>query len=179
MGGAAGLLAVGLASASHLLSPPSTLSLVLPANVQAAGTRRLAASASKGPVGRHGSAVAGQSTMKRRQEMLRGINTGDAVLLLGGDLNVTVVQAQGLAGSAKSTHPFARVHVVEPFPVSDGESWRGGGSSGPACGCACIHAARLPPSNHPPFEPPSARCRRGGARQADERRLAERRPRVG
>jgi preprotein translocase subunit YajC len=32
--------------------------------------------------------------MKRRQEMLRGINTGDAVLLLGGDLNVTVVQAQ-------------------------------------------------------------------------------------
>jgi preprotein translocase subunit YajC len=32
--------------------------------------------------------------MQRRQEMLRGINTGDAVLLLGGDLNVTVVQAQ-------------------------------------------------------------------------------------
>lgn len=52
--------------------------------------------------------------------MLRGINTGDAVLLLGGDLSVTVVQAQGLAGQPKSTHPFARVRIVEPFPTSGG-----------------------------------------------------------
>jgi hypothetical protein len=62
---------------------------------QAAGTRRLAASASKGAqLGGRLAGSSGSNTMKRRQEMLRGINTGDAVLLLGGDLNVTVVQAQ-------------------------------------------------------------------------------------
>lgn len=58
--------------------------------------------------------------LQRRQELLRGMTDGDAVLLIGGDLTVTVEQAQGLWGSAKSTHPFARVSVLEPFPTDDG-----------------------------------------------------------
>lgn len=81
--------------------------------------------------------------MKRRQEMLRGINTGDAVLLLGGDLNVTVVQAQGLAGSSKSTHPFARVHVNEPFPTNAG-MWVGRMGLAEVCRVKGMEAAPAP-----------------------------------
>lgn len=132
------------------------------------GSRRLAASASKGPSARLGS-VAGGSTMKRRQEMLRGINTGDAVLLLGGDLSVTVVQAQGLAGPSKSTHPFARVHINEPFPTSAGALVRqnGAGSwAGGRAALACRRAWALPalPAAHPPPPPYLAAPRADEAR---------------
>ena len=83
--------------ASFGLAPtPSAMLCTCAADNQVAGTRRLAASQSKsqhgGQAGRTTSMTS--ATMQRRQEMLRGINTGDAVLLLGGDLSVTVVQAQ-------------------------------------------------------------------------------------
>ena len=86
-------------AASPLTTRPATCTPALPAANQAAGTRRLAASTSKGPREGRGSLGGGggsstAATMQRRQEMLRGINSGDAVLLLGGDLNVTVVSAQ-------------------------------------------------------------------------------------
>ena len=55
------------------------------------------------------------SLVQRRQELLRGMTDGDAVLLIGGALTVTVEQAQGLYGSSKYTHPFARITVMEPF----------------------------------------------------------------
>jgi hypothetical protein len=68
------------------------------------------------------------SLLQRRQELLRGMTDGDAVLLIGGDLTVTVEQAQGLSGSSKSTHPFARVTVMEPFKGGAGrEIGEGGG----------------------------------------------------
>jgi hypothetical protein len=62
----------------------------------------------------------GSGTLQRRQDILRGISAGDAVLLLGGDLSVTVVQAQGLSGNPRFTHPFARIYCCEPFPTSSG-----------------------------------------------------------
>jgi hypothetical protein len=37
--------------------------------------------------------------------------TGDSALLLGGELSVTVHQAEELLGSERTTHPFARVRV--------------------------------------------------------------------
>ncbi len=58
--------------------------------------------------------------LQRRQELLRGMADGDAVLLIGGDLTITVEQAQGLSGSAKNTHPFARVSVREPYASDAG-----------------------------------------------------------
>ena len=65
-------------------------------------------------------APAALAALQRRQELLRGMTDGDAVLLIGGDLSVTVEQAQGLWGGAKNTHPFARVSILEPFPTADG-----------------------------------------------------------
>lgn len=92
---------LGVRFAVSLGAPTRTWTLCscpfLPAANQAAGTRTLAASASKLARDRGGTgppAAAGVSGWKRRQDLLRGINSGDAVLLLGGDLNVTVVQAQ-------------------------------------------------------------------------------------
>lgn len=70
-----------------------------------------------GPSGSGTAEAAPPFEEKRRQEMLRGMAEGDAVLLIGGDLNVTVVQAQGLAGG-KTINCFARVHVREPFPTA-------------------------------------------------------------
>lgn len=65
--------------------------------------------------------------LQGRQELLRGMTDGDAVLLIGGDLTVTVEQAQGLWGVSKDTHPFARVTVLEPFPTDTGVvGWVGG-----------------------------------------------------
>ena len=58
------------------------------------------------------------ATLARRQELLRLMSDGDAVLLVGGDLTVTVVQAKHLSGFPHSTHPFARVRVQDPVPPS-------------------------------------------------------------
>lgn len=54
--------------------------------------------------------------LRRRQELLRGVADSDAVLLIGGDLNVTVVQANNVSGSGRNTHPFARVRIKDPVP---------------------------------------------------------------
>eukprot|EP00887_Chlorella_sp_A99_P007742 scaffold20.g7742.t1 len=62
------------------------------------------------------------ASVQRRQARLRALADDDAVLLIGGDLSVTVVQAQGLAGSSKFTHAFARVHITEPFPTNAEET---------------------------------------------------------
>ncbi len=61
------------------------------------------------------------ATLARRQELLRLMVDGDAVLLVGGDLTVTVVQAKDLAGIPRSTHPFARIRVQDPVPPPDAD----------------------------------------------------------
>ena len=60
-------------------------------------------------------------TINKRQELLKGIIVGDANLLVGGDLNITVVQAQDLYGSQRSTHAFARVRVRDAVPPPEGD----------------------------------------------------------
>ena len=62
-----------------------------------------------------------QSTMNinKRQELLKGLIVGDANLLVGGDLNITVVQAQNLSGTQRSTHSFARVRVRDAIPPAE------------------------------------------------------------
>lgn len=61
------------------------------------------------------------ATLARRQELLRLMVDGDAVLLVGGDLTVTVVQAKDLPGISRSTHPFARIRVQDPVPPPDAD----------------------------------------------------------
>jgi len=84
-----------------------------------AGSRVMAGNKS-GPVGSSWPTDTGvaprPSAVARRQELLKLMSDGDAVLLIGGDLNVTVVQARDLAGASRSTHPFARVHIRDPVP---------------------------------------------------------------
>lgn len=46
------------------------------------------------------------------------------MLLIGGDLTVTVEHAKGLSGMPNKTHPFARVTVLEPFTAAMGR-WSG------------------------------------------------------
>ncbi|KAL6785838.1 hypothetical protein ACKKBG_A00370 [Auxenochlorella protothecoides x Auxenochlorella symbiontica] len=69
-------------------------------------------------------AARGAASSARRQDLLRGLGGGDAKLLIGGDLTVTVVSADGLHGSPRSTHAFARVRVRQPL----GHSPAGGGA---------------------------------------------------
>lgn len=64
---------------------------------------------------------AGNLTITRRQELLKNLVDGDMVLLVGGDLNVTVVQARDLYGNARITHAFARVRVRDAVPPPEGE----------------------------------------------------------
>lgn len=59
--------------------------------------------------------------INKRQELLKGIIVGDANLLVGGDLNITVVQAQNLFGSQRNTHAFARVRVRDAIPLLEGD----------------------------------------------------------
>jgi hypothetical protein len=40
-------------------------------------------------------------------------------LLVGGDLNITVVQAQNLSGTQRTTHSFARVRVRDAIPLAE------------------------------------------------------------
>lgn len=90
--------------------------------VKEAGSRAMGVS-SAGPAGGSGGAGGSGSTgstaaaLAHRQELLKLMSDSDAVLLIGGDLNVTVVQAQGLSGLAHTTHSFARVHVRAPVPT--------------------------------------------------------------
>lgn len=60
-------------------------------------------------------------TINKRQELLKEIIVGDANLLVGGDLNITVVQAQDLCGSQRNTHAFARVRVRDSVPPPEGD----------------------------------------------------------
>lgn len=60
--------------------------------------------------------------MNRRQELLKNLIEGDAILLVGGDMNVTLVQARDLQGNHRSTHSFARVRVRDAVPAPEGES---------------------------------------------------------
>ena len=54
----------------------------------------------------------------RHFELFRMMASSDSVLLIGGDLNLTVCQAQDLFGPPGSTHPFARVKIAEPYPTA-------------------------------------------------------------
>lgn len=82
----------------------------------------------------HGSSVQGMSrrqatfqasstkiNINQRQEILKSLIVGDANLLVGGDLNITVVQAQQLMGSQRNTHAFSRVRVRDAIPPPDGD----------------------------------------------------------
>lgn len=60
--------------------------------------------------------------MNRRQELLKNLIEGDAILLVGGDMNVTLVQARDLQGNHRSTHSFARVRIRDAVPAPEGES---------------------------------------------------------
>ncbi len=44
-------------------------------------------------------------------QLMRSAAEGDSALLLGGDLIVTVHQAEQLCGQERLTHPFARVRA--------------------------------------------------------------------
>ena len=57
--------------------------------------------------------------INRRQELLKRLIVGDANLLVGGDLNITVVQAQNLSGAQRTTHSFARVRVRDAIPPAE------------------------------------------------------------
>ncbi|KAL3135445.1 hypothetical protein ABBQ32_007626 [Trebouxia sp. C0010 RCD-2024] len=46
-------------------------------------------------------------------DLMRYAAVGDATLLIGGDLTVTVFEAEGLMGVPHSTHPFARARLGE------------------------------------------------------------------
>ncbi|KAL0018632.1 hypothetical protein WJX77_009530 [Trebouxia sp. C0004] len=46
-------------------------------------------------------------------DLMRFAASGDATLLIGGDLIVTVCQAEGLNGEDRATHPFARARLGE------------------------------------------------------------------
>jgi len=59
--------------------------------------------------------------INQRQELLKSLIVGDANLLVGGDLNITVVQAQNLMGSQRNTHSFSRVRVRDAIPPPDGD----------------------------------------------------------
>jgi hypothetical protein len=59
--------------------------------------------------------------INQRQELLKSLIVGDANLLVGGDLNITVVQAQNLMGSQRNTHAFSRVRVRDAIPPPDGD----------------------------------------------------------
>ena len=61
-------------------------------------------------------ASAGKIDTNRKQKLLKDILIGDANLLVGGDLNITVVQAQNLTGAQRNTHAFARVRVRDAVP---------------------------------------------------------------
>lgn len=97
---------------------------------QGAGTRKASfaaagmSSASGGRGSLSGTTASGAvaiTTLARRQELLRLMADGDAVLLIGGDLTVTVVQAKQLAGVPRSTHAFARIRVQDPVPPPGAE----------------------------------------------------------
>lgn len=60
--------------------------------------------------------------MNRRQELLKNLIEGDAILLVGGDMNVTLVQARDLQGNHRSTHSFARVRIRDAVPGPEGDS---------------------------------------------------------
>jgi hypothetical protein len=74
-----------------------------------------------GMVATQSSACLAAASLAHRQELLRLMADGDAVLLVGGDLNVTIVQAKNLAGVPRSTHPFARIRIQDPVPPPDVE----------------------------------------------------------
>lgn len=59
------------------------------------------------------------TNINRRQELLRRLIVGDANLLVGGDVNITVVQAQNLSGTQRTTHSFARVRVRDAIPLAE------------------------------------------------------------
>lgn len=59
--------------------------------------------------------------INKRQELLKNIIVGDANLLVGGDLNITVVQAQNLFGSQRATHAFARVRIRDAIRPPEGD----------------------------------------------------------
>jgi hypothetical protein len=146
----AGHTALSVCWTSDLLST-FLLLFTLAAN-QVVGTRRLAASLSKTGMLRQasgGGSAAGPTNMQRRQEMLRNINTGDAVLLLGGDLNVTVVQAQvcgvcvGVGGSSQGAS-IARVWVQYSVVGWRAGCWMGGQpASQPSSQPVALHAIPL------------------------------------
>ncbi len=46
-------------------------------------------------------------------QLMRSAAEGDSALLLGGDLIVTVHQAEELCGQERLTHPFARVRAFD------------------------------------------------------------------
>ena len=131
----------GGAPRSLLLKVPSARDWghITPSGTSTAGTRsvsRMAAAAQKAalpppepepdPGGASTSAAPPQQQQQRKPSFhrthtqLRAMADDDAVLLIGGDLSVTVVLAQGLAGNPKATHAFARVHIIEPFPTNEG-----------------------------------------------------------
>ena len=89
---------------------------------QGAGTRKASFAtmgASQSGMNGGGGGASGAVTvanLARRQELLRLMSDGDAVLLIGGDLTVTVVQAKHLSGTGRSTHAFARIRVADPVP---------------------------------------------------------------
>lgn len=51
--------------------------------------------------------------MAQGTQLMRSAAEGDSALLLGGDLIVTVHQAEQLCGQERLTHPFARVCAPE------------------------------------------------------------------
>lgn len=59
------------------------------------------------------------TNINKRQELLKRLIVGDANLLVGGDLNITVVQAQNLSGTQRTTHSFARVRVRDAIPPAE------------------------------------------------------------
>lgn len=132
--------ALSVCCTSDLLS--TVLCLFPLAANQVVGTRRLAASLSKTGMLRQasgGGSAAGPTNMQRRQEMLRNINTGDAVLLLGGDLNVTVVQAQVCGVCVCGGGGRAR----EGWQAQAGSLVKLGTAAPPHAACACACATLL------------------------------------
>lgn len=89
-----------------------------------AGARSMGRKAHAGAAVELSPADASSTMLARRQELLRLVADSDAVLLIGGDLNITVVQARNLNGSSRSTHPFARVYVKDPIPPTSADEDR-------------------------------------------------------
>lgn len=104
----------------------------------------------------------------RRQDMLRGLSGPDARLLIGGDLTVTVVSAEGLYGIPRSTHAFARVHVRQPLGSNAG--WEGASSSSiaMAAGRRVMKGLKKTPLPSPLVQEMGARAHRRSTRRASE-----------